>query len=214
MSNRSYQEYWKDVYKNKVKFASNGDGSIIPWEIKSYDKNLKDILDYYNLKKGEALELGCGEGYDSAFLSSIGFKVTAIDISEDVIQKAKIVHNNSNVDFLSLDFFEAVPNKKFDLIFDRGFLHNYKSRSKEIFEKLDQITKENSKLIFITGNPNSPILKTCMPPPVTLSEIEFFSMHWFKIISVKEIEFQVNDNYQSSLGYIFLLEKRSCPLNY
>lgn len=213
MVNVPYQEYWRNVYQNQIKFPCKKDGTVIPWEIKTHDKNLEKILKQYNIKPKDALELGCGEGYDSNFLHSQGFNVTAIDISEKVIEKARLTHSDK-IKFLAIDFLKDLIDNKFDLIFDRGFLHNYKSQLAEIFLKLSSITKENAKIILIVGNPNTPILDTCMPSTVTISEIEFFSMNWFKIIHVEEIEFEVNENYQSSLGYIFLLEKRQYPLNY
>lgn len=204
MNNTS--QYWKDVYKNKFRFASKKNGAVIPWDIKRFDPNLQQILDTYNLNQGDLLELGCGTGYDSAFLQTRGFNVSAIDISLDAIATAKQV--TDKVNFIVGDFFHDLPAKQFDLIYDRGFLHNYKNKYLEIFEKLNHLLKENGKIIIITGNPNQQLIETCMPPPVFLGEIEYESSSWFKIVYVKEIVFHVDSNYEDCLGYIFLLEKR------
>ena len=117
--------YWKNVYRGKVKFASNNDSNVIPWEIKTVDPSLKQFLDSVNLNTGELLELGCGSGYDSVYLADHGFNVTAIDVSEDVIELSKKIHVNSKVNFVAADFFQDITDKKFDIIYDRGFLHNY-----------------------------------------------------------------------------------------
>jgi len=208
MSQNSYEQYWKDVHKNKFKFASKTNVSVLPWDIQTHYANLQEILDIFNLSSGNALELGCGTGYDSKFLFEQGFEVTAIDISEDAIEIAK--HNTSeiDIDYIVGDFFKDLPNKQFDLVYDRGFLHNYQNNFLEIFEKLNDVMAEHGKYIFITGNPNQPIIDTCMPPPVFLGAIESYSSHWFKVVFVKEIVFKVDKNYQDCLGYIFLLEKR------
>ena len=208
MGNTPYQEYWKNVYQNKVKFASKKDSSVIPWEIKSFDSNIPEVLNLLKLNQGNLLELGCGTGYDSIYFSNQGFDVTAIDISEDVINIAKNNDINHKVEFLVQDFFVGFPNKHFDIIYDRGFLHNYKGRFIEIFQKIYNILTDNGKYIFITGNPNQPMLETCMPPPVTISEVENYSSEWFKIILVKEILFEVDQNYEPSLGYIYVLQKK------
>lgn len=201
-------EYWKDVYKGKIKFVSQKDTSVIPWDINSVDPNLPKILDRFDLRSGNLLELGCGTGFDARYLHDRGFKVTALDISEDAIELAKNNTKGSDIDFIVADFFEGFPDKSFDIIYDRGFLHNYKDLLWEIFEKTSAMLNHRGKYILITGNPNQPIIDSCVPPPVFLSEIEQVSSAWFKIVSVEEIIFTVNENYQNSLGYLFFLEKR------
>lgn len=204
-------QYWKDVYKNKFKFASKTDDTVIPWDIKTFDPNLKELLDLYDLSRGELLELGCGTGHDSNYLHNRGFCVTAIDISEDAIKTAKQL--NKNINFIVRDFFADSFDKKFNIIYDRGFLHNHKDKLWKIFEKLNNILLDNSKIIIITGNPNQPLIKTCVPPPVFLGEIEHYSAQWFKVILVKEIIFKVDKNYEDCMGYLFLLEKRNIDIN-
>jgi len=208
MNQQSYEHYWKDVYKNKFKFASKTGVSVLPWDIKTFDLNLKEILDIFNLKNGKLLELGCGTGYDSEYLVRRGFDVTAIDISKDAIETAKNNTQGLNIDYIVGDFFKDLPNKQFDIVYDRGFLHNYQDNFLEIFEKLSNAMSNHGKYIFITGNPNQPIIETCMPPPVFLGAVESYSSNWFKVVFVKEIVFKVDENYEDCLGYIFLLEKR------
>lgn len=202
-------EYWKDVYKNKIKFASKKDSTVIPWDIKDVDPSLVEILDQFNLTNGELLELGCGTGYDSNYLARRGFNVTAIDISEDAIQISKENNKNLDIKFVVGDFFTDIPDNQYDIVYDRGFLHNYKNRLSDIFEKLNDVMSENGKFIAITGNPNQPPIETCTPPPVFLGEIEYFSSQWFKVVLAKEIVFKVNENYQDCMGYLYYLEKRS-----
>jgi SAM-dependent methyltransferase len=209
MNQQRNEQYWKDVHKGKFRFASNtNDSTILPWDIKTFDHNLKMLLDFLNLPKGKLLELGCGTGNDAKYLFEQGFDVTAIDISEDAIELAKQNTCGLNIDYIVGDFFKDLPNKQYDIVYDRGFLHNYQDNFLEIFEKLNNILSKNGKYIFISGNPNQPIIKTCMPPPVFLGEIESYSSNWFKVVFVKEIVFKVDQNYNDCLGYIFLLEKR------
>lgn len=206
--------YWKNVYKGKVKFASKNNSDVIPWEIKTYDPNLKQFLDSANLNTGTLLELGCGSGYDSIYLADRGFDVTAIDVSEDVIESSKTLHQNSKVNFITLDFFEGMLDKKFDVIYDRGFLHNYKNRLPEIFEKLNTLLTNDGKLIIITGSPCQPLIDSCMPPPVFLGEIEYYSSNFFKIILAKEVPFITDADFENCLGYMFVLEKINPNIRY
>jgi 2-polyprenyl-3-methyl-5-hydroxy-6-metoxy-1,4-benzoquinol methylase len=206
--------YWKNVYRGKVKFASNNDSNVIPWEIKTVDPSLKQFLDSVNLNTGELLELGCGSGYDSVYLADHGFNVTAIDVSEDVIELSKKIHVNSKVNFVAADFFQDITDKKFDIIYDRGFLHNYKNRLQEIFEKLNALLTDNGKIIVITGSPCQPIIDSCMPPPIFLGEMEYYSSKFFKIILAKEVPFITDVDFENCLGYMFVLEKINPNIRY
>jgi 2-polyprenyl-3-methyl-5-hydroxy-6-metoxy-1,4-benzoquinol methylase len=206
--------YWKNVYRGKVKFASKNNSDVIPWEIKTVDPNLKQFLDSIDLNTGELLELGSGSGYDSVYLADHGFDVTAIDVSEDVIELSKKIHVNSKVNFIAADFFQGSTDKKFDVIYDRGFLHNYKNRLQEIFEKLNALLTDNGKLIIITGSPCQPIIESCMPPPIFLGEIEYYSSNFFKIVLAKEVPFITDANFENCLGYMFVLEKINPNIKY
>lgn len=206
--------YWKNVYRGRVKFASRNNSDVIPWEIKTVDPNLKQFLDSIDLTTGELLELGCGSGYDSVYLADRGFDVTAIDVSEDVIELSKNIHINSKVNFIAADFFQDSTDKKFDVIYDRGFLHNYKNRLQEIFEKLNTLLTANGKLIIITGSPCQPIIESCMPPPIFLGEIEYYSCNFFKIVLAKEVPFITDTNFENCIGYMFVLEKINPNIKY
>jgi len=206
--------YWKNVYRGKVKFASKNNSDVIPWEIKTVDPNLKQFLDSIDLNTGELLELGSGSGYDSVYLADHGFDVTAIDVSEDVIELSKKIHVNSKVNFIAADFFQDSTDKKFDVIYDRGFLHNYKNRLQEIFEKLNTLLTDNGKIIIITGSPCQPIIDSCMPPPIFLGEIEYYSSKFFKIVLAKEIPFITDIDFENCLGYMFVLEKINPNIRY
>ena len=206
--------YWKNVYRGKVKFASKNNSDVIPWEIKTVDPNLKQFLDSIDLNTGKLLELGSGGGYDSVYLADHGFDVTAIDVSEDVIALSKKIHVNSKVNFIAVDFFQDSTDKKFDVIYDRGFLHNYKNRLQEIFKKLNTLLTDNGKLIIITGSPCQPIIESCMPPPIFLGEIEYYSSNFFKIVLAKEVPFITDANFENCLGYMFVLEKINPTIKY
>lgn len=201
-------DYWKDVHKGRIKFATKKNSSVIPWDIKCVDPNIPEILNLYNLKTGKMLEIGCGTGYDAKYFFEQGFEVTAIDISEEVIDFAKKIHNDCTINFIAGDFFNIEYKTKFDIVYERGFLHNYKNRLGEIFQRVSYVLEEKGKYIFITGNPNQPPIDSCTPPPVFLGEIEQLSSPWFKVVMAKEIVFKTDENYQDCLGYIFYLEKR------
>lgn len=89
--------------------------------VEFYNKNAKDFFEntvnasmkeHYEFfenrlsEKGEILDLGCGSGRDSKYFLDNGYKVTAIDLSEELAKKASehicqevLVMNMLDIDF-------------------------------------------------------------------------------------------------------------------
>jgi protein-L-isoaspartate O-methyltransferase len=71
------------------------------------------------LRKGEALDVGMGEGRHAAYLASKGFKVTGVDFIEVAVERAKTLGREMSVTFETklqdLDFF-LIPLMKYDSI--------------------------------------------------------------------------------------------------
>ena len=47
---------------------------------------------------GRALDVGCGEGADAIWLASLGWKVTAIDVAEVAVRRARAAADRANVE--------------------------------------------------------------------------------------------------------------------
>ena len=205
------KKFWENVWGFNHTYISKNNTKELPWEIYTYDKNLEDMINLLSLKNGDILEIGCGSGNDIKFLSKKGFNVTGIDISKKAIDIAKINNKDSkNVKFIVGDVQNNLPKKTYDVIYDRGCIHNIKiaNNLENTFKILNSKLNSKGKMIIITGNNNAPSSKYTRPNLTSISEIEFFSKNFFKIKLVKEIEFKLNKNYQDSLGWIFLLEKK------
>lgn len=71
------------------------------------------------------LDIGCGEGKDAVFLARCGYAVTAFDIAEQGIRKAKRLaeHNDVDVRFFRADLSDYRPDTEYDIIFSSGVLH-------------------------------------------------------------------------------------------
>ena len=77
------------------------------------------------VKPYHVLDIGCGEGKDAVFLAKCGYIVTAFDISETGIEKAKRLaeHNCVHVDFRKVDVMDFPFDRDYDIIFSSGVLH-------------------------------------------------------------------------------------------
>jgi SAM-dependent methyltransferase len=133
---------------------------------------LSKFLEHFN--GDSVLDLGCGEGRNSLFLASVGYKVTGIDISETAISIAK--KKKSTANFLCASLIEDTwPDNTYDIIIDFGLFHfiPYEYRQsyiKNIYNHLNTngiYCNQSGRLV-----PESPIVgKTYTPPQLTDKEI-------------------------------------------
>ena len=105
------------------------------WEIGYSDKiattfakgPTNDVTEFYKMLKPSSLilDVGCGEGRNSIFLTEQGHTVDAFDISEAGIKKAKSIaaHRGINVNFSVCNLNDFVFEKDYDAILSHGVLH-------------------------------------------------------------------------------------------
>ena len=93
----------------------------------SQRSELESVLQSHQLPlNSRVLDLGCGTGPISFFLSEKGFKSLGVDISQTAILEAKKIAAELNLDseFIHADIIhEPPPYEKFQLISDSSFLH-------------------------------------------------------------------------------------------
>nr|WP_274638377.1 class I SAM-dependent methyltransferase [Microbacterium bovistercoris] len=78
---------------------------------------------------GDALDLGCGEGGDAIWLAAHGWRVTAVDVSQTAVARARVAAQATGIPPASLTFIAAdlaqweTPHK-FDFV-TSAFLHSW-----------------------------------------------------------------------------------------
>jgi 2-polyprenyl-3-methyl-5-hydroxy-6-metoxy-1,4-benzoquinol methylase len=81
------------------------------------ERFIKKLVDFLGIKSGaKVLDLACGKGRHAKTLSELNLKVTGLDLSENSIQKAKLLEC-SNLNFDVHDMRTAYPGK-FEVIFN------------------------------------------------------------------------------------------------
>lgn len=101
------------------------------------------------------LDIGCGPGYFSLLLSSLGMKVTAADYSEKMLEQAKNLLNSTafkNVKFIRADA-QCLPfeDNSVDAVVSRNLVWNLESPEAAYAEWL-RILKPRGKLFVFDGN--------------------------------------------------------------
>ena len=98
--------------------AAEGQSAIIPWADLRPNPHLVEWLSFAALSPGRALVIGCGLGDDAELLASRGWSVVAFDISAAAIRWARERFPQSNVDYCTVDLFDAPTQwrRQFDLV--------------------------------------------------------------------------------------------------
>ncbi len=120
---------------------------------KYLSKNIS-VVDY-----PEILELNCGTGEDAAWLLKNGFKVTATDISQEMVNVANRKLNKGKAIVFQSDIKEVafkLGTKKFDLIFsDFGGLNCLDSTTlSELSLVFSQLLNPGGRMIFVVMSRN------------------------------------------------------------
>jgi 2-polyprenyl-3-methyl-5-hydroxy-6-metoxy-1,4-benzoquinol methylase len=131
-----------------------------PWDIDPHDEHfLKDVFAQpWAPKKGHAIELGCGTGPLTRWLTKKGFKTTGVDLSGTAIRMAREQSKKFVIDYRVADICTEDVRSfgKFDLCVDGRFFHvitNLKDRD-AVLENVRRLL--NPKGIFV-------LMSMCMP---------------------------------------------------
>lgn len=132
-------EWWNKFYSDRER--------LIPFFKNIPDENLVSYCEVDRLNGGKALDIGCGNGRNSLYLSTQGFNVTGIDISDNSINWAnELSESYSNKPYFvceSLFNFEDEHNS-FDFINDSGCFHHIKPhRRNNYFEFILKYLKDD-----------------------------------------------------------------------
>lgn len=91
------------------------------WMHHVHDADLEAWLSSQPQRFLRVLEIGCGQGYNAAWLESQGHDVVAVDISDYIIQQCRA--SWPNIDFRHADILDPGVNLgKFDVVFERGVM--------------------------------------------------------------------------------------------
>jgi len=107
---------WEQLYQDR----------FTPWDVKRPDSHLADIVEHIPIQPCRALEIGCGTGSNAIWLAQHGFEVTAVDLSETALERAREKAGAAACTFVLADFFDdPLPGTDFGLVFDLGCLHGF-----------------------------------------------------------------------------------------
>jgi cyclopropane fatty-acyl-phospholipid synthase-like methyltransferase len=117
------------------------------------------IIKNVNLpENSRVLDLACGAGRHSVLFAQKGFKVTAVDLSENLLKVARLSAKeaNVNINFVQADIRHFCINKKFDLIANLFTSFGYFDDDKEnflLFDTVQELLNKNGSFALDYFNP-------------------------------------------------------------
>jgi SAM-dependent methyltransferase len=143
-----------------------------------------------NITKGRRfLDLGTGPATQAMELSKLGFKVTATDISENAIARAKSMSNG--IEFFVDDILESkLKGGSFEYIFDRGCFHVLEPSSRQKYvNQVSRILRDGGLVFLKTFSAKEPS-RGGGPYRFSIDEIDSIFSDRFVIDFFKETVYQ------------------------
>lgn len=203
MNVQSAYKAWSEVYDTNENKTRDLEG-------------LSVIETLSNVKFDTCLEIGCGTGKNTLWLASRAQQVTAVDLTQEMIEKAKLKVQTPNVSFKIADILEDwnFTTQQYDLATFSLVLEHIENLDL-IFEKLKAVVKDNgyvyiselhpfkqyagSKARFDIGNGEQ--FLDCFIHHVS-DFTNIASKHCFKILLIQEY---FDDNDKSNIPRLLTL---------
>ncbi|MBX9879550.1 MAG: methyltransferase domain-containing protein [Candidatus Obscuribacterales bacterium] len=188
-----------------------------PWDSGLPSEELKAILAAGLIKPCRVFEVGCGTGTNAIFLAQAGFDVTAVDLSEVAINRAKekAAAAGVKVNFLVADV-TALPaevGSEFPFVFDRGTYHIVRDVNlKALQSTLAKLVAPGGYYLVLAGNANEDAPPDKGPPRVKASDVcAELEGNAFDLVRLKESHFtgvKINGENFSPLAWSGIFRRR------
>lgn len=144
------------------------------------------MLKEYNLKSGNALDIGAGEGRNSLYLASLGFHVTSVEPTHDgttkILSHAKELNLDINV--IQSDYLSANITDKFDFIIAGTSLDHMETEYlHKAIDKLKNSLNNNGYIYIVVFTEKDP---GYLHNVEQASECSTFINHYFKENELRE----------------------------
>jgi len=116
-------------------------------------RDLPAIIEKH-VRGGKAIDFGCGTGRSTRFLRQLGFEVTGIDISDDMIRRARNIDPSGDYRLVPGDDFSALQRGSYDLVLSAFTFDNIPGKEKiRIFRSLRELLATAGKIVHVVSRP-------------------------------------------------------------
>jgi SAM-dependent methyltransferase len=185
---------------------AGGDNASIPWADLEPNHYFTQWAKSRELKGNgrTALVIGCGLGDDAKYLSDLGFKVTAFDISPTAIEWAKKLYGDAGISFHVADLFDPPQEwiRGFDLVLEIYTIQPLPLDMRpQVIDAIASFVNDNGKLIVVTRGREDNEQPEQMPWPLSRRDLSRFS-EW----GLRETSFTVMPSIEEDEPARFVVE--------
>jgi len=133
----------------------------------------QEVIDL--VKDKEVMEIGCGAGYGSKYLSQFAKGITTVDLDAHSLAYAKENNSAPNITYVKANVLDGIPckEKSFDVAICFQVLEHIAPRdSIKFLSEIKRCLKVNSKLVLTTPNRKTR-LQPCQKPINRYHKIEY-----------------------------------------
>jgi len=119
-------------------------------------RDLPEILRQH-VQGTKAVDFGCGTGRSTRFLRQFGFDAIGVDISEDMLRKAREIDPQGDYRLIPGDDLSSLDQGAFDLVLSMFTFDNIAGRKtetkKRIFRDLSSLLKPTGRIVHVVSRP-------------------------------------------------------------
>lgn len=132
----------KQIYKSFDSFATEYDFMA------SLQRKNDFFLKNLSRNKNSVLDIGCGSGILAFDLAKYYEKVVAVDISQEMLEIAKLKRSAPNIQYLLMDAKNLMLDEKFDLITSANTFHHLEN-SLTTLQTVKKLLKPGGKFVLL-----------------------------------------------------------------
>jgi ubiquinone/menaquinone biosynthesis C-methylase UbiE len=108
-----------------------------------------------HVKGKRALDFGCGAGRSTRFLERLGFETVGVDISEDMLKKARERDSWGDYRLIGEGDFSQFRDGTFDLVLSAFTFDNVPTMEKKVrnFREIRRLLKSEGKIVNLVSSP-------------------------------------------------------------
>ncbi|MBU6998425.1 MAG: class I SAM-dependent methyltransferase [Theionarchaea archaeon] len=117
-------------------------------------RDLPEII-WQHVKGREAMDFGCGAGRSTRFLKRLGFHTVGVDISTEMLRKAREIDPEGDYRIIEENTLSQVEADFFDLVLCAFTFDNIPTMEKKIknFKEIRRILKEEGRIVNLVSSP-------------------------------------------------------------
>jgi len=117
-------------------------------------RDLPEII-FEHVKGRKAIDFGCGAGRSTRFLQKLGFSTVGVDISEDMIKKAREIDPEGNYRLIEDGDFNQFEADVYDLALSAFTFDNIPTIEKKVknFREIGRLLKSEGRIVNLVSSP-------------------------------------------------------------